>query len=52
MQTLFDILSLCLGGLFLCVVVNRFEPNRPLAMLLMILVLGVTAAAVLTHLMS
>jgi hypothetical protein len=30
--------------------VNRFEPNRPLAILLMILLVGITAAAVLTRL--
>jgi hypothetical protein len=38
-------------GLFLFVTVNRFERNRPLAILLMILLLGVTAAAVLKQLM-
>jgi hypothetical protein len=47
MRTSFDILTFCFAGLFLCVVVNRFEPNRPLATLLMILLLGITAAAVL-----
>ena len=40
-----------LAGLFLYVAVNRSEPNRPLAILLMILILGVTAAAVLKQLM-
>jgi hypothetical protein len=33
------------------VTVNRLERNRPLATLLMILILGVTAAAVLKQLM-
>jgi hypothetical protein len=41
----------CLACLFLYVAVNRFEPNRPLAILLMILILGVTAAAILNRLM-
>ena len=40
-----------IAGLFLFVTVNRFERNRPLAILLMILLLGVTAAAVLKQLM-
>ena len=50
MRTSFDILTFCFAGLFLCVVVNRLEPNRPLAILLMILVLGVTVAAILRYL--
>jgi hypothetical protein len=51
MQTILYIFTICFAGLFLYVAVNRFEANRPLAILLMILILGVTAAAVLTHLM-
>jgi hypothetical protein len=51
MRTSFYIFAICLAGLFLFVTVNRFEPNRPLAILLMILLVGVTAAAVLQHLM-
>jgi hypothetical protein len=51
MRTLFYIFANSFAGLFLYVTVNRFERNRPLAILLMILLLGVTAAAVLTHLM-
>ena len=51
MRTLFYIFAICFTGLFLYVAVYRFEPNRPLAVLLMILILGVLAAAVLTRLM-
>jgi len=51
MGTLFYIFGVCFAGLFLFVTVNRFERNRPLAILLMILLLGVTAAAVLKQLM-
>ena len=47
MRTLFYILAICLAALFLFVTVNRIERNRPLATLLMILLLGITAAAVL-----
>jgi hypothetical protein len=45
------IFAICSAGLFLFVTVNRLERNRPLATLLMILNLGVTAAAVLKQLM-
>jgi hypothetical protein len=45
------IFAICSAGLFLFVTVNRLERNRPLATLLMILILGVTAAAVLKQLM-
>ena len=45
------IFAICFAGLFLFVTVNRLERNRPLATLLMILILGVTAAAVLKQLM-
>ena len=41
MPTLFYIFTICFAGLFLFVTVNRFERNRPLAILLMILLLGV-----------
>jgi hypothetical protein len=51
MRTLFYTFAISFAGLFLYVNVNRFEPNRPLAILLMILLVGVTAAAVLQHLM-
>jgi hypothetical protein len=51
MPILLYIIAICLAGLFLYVAVYRFEPNRPLAILLMILILGVLAAAVLTRLM-
>jgi hypothetical protein len=51
MRTLLYIFAVCLAGLFLYVAVNRFEPNRPLATLPMILILGVTIAAILNRLM-
>jgi hypothetical protein len=51
MRTLFYILAICLAALFLMVAVDRVERNRPLAILLVILILGVTAVAVLKHLM-
>jgi len=51
MQILLYIFAICLAALFLFVTVNRLERNRPLAILLMILLLGVTAAAVLKQLM-
>ena len=51
MPTLFYIFAISFAGVFLYVAVNRFEPNRPLAILLMILLVGITAAAVLHHLM-
>jgi predicted MFS family arabinose efflux permease len=51
MRTLFYIFAICFAGLFLFVTVNRFERNRPLATLLMILLVGITAAAVLKQLM-
>jgi predicted MFS family arabinose efflux permease len=51
MQTLFYIFAISLAALFLFVTVNRFERNRALATLLMLLILGVTAAAVLNQLM-
>jgi predicted MFS family arabinose efflux permease len=51
MSTLFYIFAICLTALLLFVTVNRLERNRPLAILLMILILGVAAAAVLKHLM-
>jgi hypothetical protein len=51
MRTLFYIFANSFAGLFLYVTVNRFERNRPLAILLMILLVGITAAAVLKQLM-
>jgi predicted MFS family arabinose efflux permease len=51
MRTLFYILAICLAALFLMVAVDRVDRNRPLAILLVILILGVTAVAVLKHLM-
>jgi predicted MFS family arabinose efflux permease len=51
MPTLFYIFAICFTGLFLYVAVNSFERNRPLAILLMILLIGITAAAVLKQLM-
>ena len=51
MRTLFYTFAISFAGLFLYVAVYRFEPNRPLAILLMILLIGITAAAVLQHLM-
>ncbi len=44
------VFTFCYVGLFLFVIVNRFETNRLLAHLLMFLLLGVTAAAVLQEL--
>jgi len=51
MPTLFYIFAISFAGLFLYVAVNRFEPNRPLATLLMILLVGITGAAVFKQLM-
>jgi hypothetical protein len=51
MRTLFYIFAICLAAILLFVTVDRVERNRPLAILLMILILGATAAAVLKHLM-
>jgi len=50
MRTLLYIFTICFAGLFLFMTVNRHEPNRPLATLLMILLVGVIAAAVLKQL--
>jgi hypothetical protein len=49
MRSLFYILTFFFAGLFLFATVNRLERNRPLALLLMIVVLGVTAAAILNQ---
>jgi predicted MFS family arabinose efflux permease len=51
MRTLLYIFAICFAGLFLFATVNRLERDRLLAILLMILILGVTAAAVLNRLM-
>ena len=46
----FYLLAFCYVGFFLFVIVNRYETNRLLANLLMFLLLGVTAAALLQEL--
>ena len=51
MRSLFYAFSIGFAGSVLFVIVNRFEPNRRLATLLMMLLIGVTAAAVLNRLM-
>ncbi len=51
MRTLLYIFAICLAALLLFVTVNRLERNRPLAILLMVLILGTTAAAIFRHLM-
>jgi hypothetical protein len=51
MRTLLYIFAICSAALFLLMTVNWLERNRPLAILLMLLILGVTAAAVLNQLM-
>ena len=51
MRTLFYIFALCLAALILFVTVDRVESHRPLAILLMILILGIVAAAVLIKVM-
>ena len=50
MWSLFYLFTICYVGFFLFATVNRLERNRPLATLLMILLIGVTAAAVLNRL--
>jgi hypothetical protein len=47
MRTTFYIIAICFAVLLLFATVDRVEPNRPLATLLMILILGIVAAAVL-----
>ena len=47
MRTLLYIFAVCFAGLLLFVTVDRLEHNRALATLLMILILGIVAAAVL-----
>jgi predicted MFS family arabinose efflux permease len=51
MRTLFYIFAICLAALILFVTVDRVERDRPLAILLMILILGIVAAAVLIKVM-
>jgi predicted benzoate:H+ symporter BenE len=51
LRTLLYMFAICLAGIFLYLAVKRFEPNRPLATLLTILILGVTAAAILNRLL-
>jgi hypothetical protein len=43
MRALFYVFTFCFAGLFLFATVNRLERNRPLATLLMIVLIGVTA---------
>jgi hypothetical protein len=50
MPTLLYIFAICSVALFLLMTVNWLERNRPLATLLMLLILGVTAAAALNQL--
>jgi hypothetical protein len=51
MRTFLYIFAVCLATISLFLTVNSFERNRPLAILLMALILGVGAAAVLNQLM-
>ena len=51
MRTLLYIFAICVAALSLFMTVNRFEHNRALATLLMILILGIVAAAVLIKVM-
>jgi hypothetical protein len=47
MRTFLYILAICLAVLLLFVTVDRLERDRPLAVLLMILILGIVAVAIL-----
>jgi hypothetical protein len=51
MRTLFYIFAICLAALILFVTVDRVEHDRPLAILLMIVILSLVAAAVLIKVM-
>jgi hypothetical protein len=51
MRTFLYIFAICLAALLLFVTVDRVEHDRPLATLLMILILGIVAAAVLIKVM-
>jgi hypothetical protein len=51
MRTLLYIFAICLAVLLLFVTVDRVERGRPLATLLMILILGLVGAAVLIKVM-
>jgi RsiW-degrading membrane proteinase PrsW (M82 family) len=51
MRTLLYIILICIAALLLFVTVDRVERHRPLATLLMILILGLVGAAVLTKVM-
>jgi predicted MFS family arabinose efflux permease len=51
MRTSLYIFAICLAALILFVTVDRVESHRPLAILLMILILGIVAAAVLIKVM-
>jgi hypothetical protein len=51
MRTFLYIFAICLAAPILFVTVDRVESNRPLAILLMILILGIVAVAVLIKVM-
>jgi hypothetical protein len=51
MRTFLYIFAVCLATISLFLTVNSLERNRPLAILLMILILGLAAAAILNQLM-
>jgi hypothetical protein len=51
MRTLLYIFAICLAAVLLFVTVDRVESDRPLALLLMILILGIVALAVLIKVM-
>jgi hypothetical protein len=51
MRTFLYIFAICVAVLLLFVTVDRVESNRPPAILLMILILGIVAAAVLIKVM-
>jgi multisubunit Na+/H+ antiporter MnhG subunit len=47
MRTTFYIIAICFAVLLLFVTVDKVDSRRPLATLLMILIIGIVAAAVL-----
>ena len=51
MRTTFYIIAICFAVLLLFATVDRVDSSRPLATLLMILILGIVAAAVLIKVM-
>jgi hypothetical protein len=50
MRTFFYVFAFSYAGLFLFMIVSWFETNRPLPYLLMVLIVGVTAAAIVKEL--